>query len=185
MSRPPVYSWGVRKRRGHPHHFLMSFQRMARSRCGIKPSLPLVPSVARNFDLQKSEGMLRKVRPHSREHPASHMVYPRDQLRRVGTLALSPLMFSFLPSSLDPVLHQTWVSHILVPAPIPSSVLVEPGDALVGSSWMRTGATGLMAPGILKALGAGSPQVLPCLLSTWCSGSNRTWTTSSSGSPRR
>lgn len=62
-----------------PPYFLISFKRTASSRSSLKPPLTLALIAARNFDLQKSEDMLRKVRPHSHECPASHTLHPRDQ----------------------------------------------------------------------------------------------------------
>lgn len=91
-----------------------------------------------------------------------------------------------LPSSLDHFLHQTRIPHNPPPGiPIPISVSLEPGDALAGSWWLWAEAAGLMPSSALKAFGAGSLQVLPCLYSTWSSGHSWTWTTSSHGSPQR
>lgn len=74
---PPIYS-GMSWKAQAPC-FLLSFQRTVSSRPSLKPSLTLALFAARNFDLQKSEDMLRKVRPHSHESPASHTVDPMDQ----------------------------------------------------------------------------------------------------------
>lgn len=159
-----MYSWGVRKSRGHPRYFLTSFQRMAPSTPSLKPPLTSAFLAARKFDLQKSEDMLRKVRPHSREPPASSCC--TQGLATSGGDSW-PVFVVLLRSSSDPFLHQTRVPHSSPPGiPVPGSVSAEPGHAL----------------GIF---GVGSLQVLPCLHSTWSSGSNRPWTTSSRGSPQR
>lgn len=96
-----MYSWGVRKSRGHPRYFLTSFQRMAPSTPSLKPPLTSAFLAARKFDLQKSEDMLRKVRPHSREPPASSCCTPGVSNKRWGLLARFRGSSSFLLGSLS------------------------------------------------------------------------------------
>lgn len=98
-----MYSWGVSKRLGALTNSSLDF------RDWLFPPLTLASSplailsfflAARNFDLQKSEDMLRKVRPHTARAPPPAHYSLGDSAKGARSLLL-------LPSSLGSLLCQT------------------------------------------------------------------------------
>ena len=115
----------------------MSCQRMAYAAFCSSLLLPHHLLAARNFDLQKSEDMLRKVRPCAHEHPVSYTLRTRNYPQGLSTKAGASRPVLFCASSsfpLHPFLPQTRVPHSPRPGvPTLSRVSVVPGVALAGS----------------------------------------------------
>lgn len=140
-----MYSWNIRKAYPPRPRSLSLYELSENGLMLHSASSLLLPHrlllAARNFDLQKSEDMLRKVRPCAHEHPVSYTLHPRNYPQGLSTKAgASRPVLSCVSSSLPlhPFLPQTRVPHSPRPgAPTPSPVLVP-----LGWLWQDPGARG-------------------------------------------